>query len=76
MRMRRNKAASAANDLKNGLKRSKKDVKKAAKKKGFISKALSRTLLLGAVGAGVKYFTDGTAGSARRQKVLSLVGKS
>jgi hypothetical protein len=66
--MRRNKVASAANDMK-------KDIKKAAKKKGFISKSISRTLMLGVIGAGVKYFTDSAAGAARRQKVLSLVGK-
>jgi F0F1-type ATP synthase assembly protein I len=69
MRMRRNKVASAASEAK-------KDIKKAAKKKGFISRTISSTLMLGLVGAGVKYFTDATAGAARRQKVLSLVGKS
>ncbi len=66
--MRRNKVASAAKGMK-------KDVKKAAKKKGFISRTISRTLMLGVIGAGVKYFTDSTAGAARRQKVLGLVGK-
>lgn len=66
------KAAEAVDDMKKGAKKA---AKKAAKKRGFLSKTFSSALMLGAVGAGVKYFTDSTAGSARREKVLSLVGK-
>ena len=69
MRIKRNKVERAAKDVG-------KDIKKAAKKKGFISRTISSSLMLGVIGAGVKYFTDATAGAARRQKVLSLVGKS
>ncbi|HEX2149689.1 MAG TPA: hypothetical protein VHI31_05915 [Actinomycetota bacterium] len=72
-RSRVNKAAKAAEDMKNDVRRAAKDAKK---KKGFLSRTFSSALILSAVGAGVKYFTDSTAGSARRQKVLSLVGKS
>jgi hypothetical protein len=68
MHIRRNKVAGAAKDVK-------KEVKKAAKKKGFLSRTFSSALMVGLAGAGVKYFTDANAGSARRQKVLSLVGK-
>lgn len=45
------------------------------RKKGFVSRLISRTIMLGAIGAAVKYFTDSTAGGARRQKVMGLVGK-
>lgn len=70
--MRRNKIKDVAEDVSKDVKKA---AKKAAKKKGFISKMFSRALILGTVGAGLKYFTDSNAGSARRQKVKSLVGK-
>ena len=70
--MRRNKIKDVAEDVTKDVKKA---AKKAAKKKGFISKMFSRALVIGAIGAGVKYFTDSTAGSARREKVLALVGK-
>ena len=70
--MRRNKIKDVAEDVTKDVKKA---AKKAAKKKGFISKMFSRALVIGAIGAGVKYFTDSTSGSARRQKVLALVGK-
>jgi len=70
--MRRNKIKDVAEDVTKDVKKA---AKKAAKKKGFFSKMFSRALVIGAIGAGFKYFTDATAGSARREKVLALVGK-
>ena len=69
---KKNKVMDIAEDVSKDVKKA---AKKAAKKKGFVSRMFSRALVIGAIGAGIKYFTDSTAGSARRQKVLALVGK-
>lgn len=47
----------------------------ARKKRRFIRKTLKRLVTLGALGVGVRYFTDSDLGATRRSKVQGLLGK-
>lgn len=70
---RKHKKAKADEAAEAAAASSESEMAEGKKKRGFFSKMLRSSVVMGAVAAGVKYFGDPDQGNARREKVKGQV---